>query len=112
MDKLNILWTSDNENTAINMIHMYTTKAKNAGMFKEILVIIWGGANDLIKRSEKVRVAITDMLNQGIDVKACLSCATNIGTVDLLISLGVTLEYMGEPLTEIINDPNQYLLSI
>ena len=112
MDKLNILWTSDNENTAINMIHMYTTTAKKNGFFEDITVIIWGGSNELIKKSPKVREAIVDMINKGINVKACLSCAKNMGTEKIIESLGVKLEYMGEPLTKIIKDNNEYLITI
>lgn len=112
MDKLNILWTSDNENTALNMIHMYSTKAKEKGFFGDVTVIIWGGANDLIKKSPKVREGIIDMLSKGVDVKACLACAKNTGTVEIIGDLGVELDYMGAPLTEIIKDSNQYLITI
>jgi len=112
MDKLNVLWTSDNADTAINMVAMYATNAKIKGFFNDVTVIIWGGANTLIRDNKEVQDAIKDMLKNGVEVKACLACAKNIGTVEILESLGVELDYMGAPLTKIVKDPNQYLLSV
>jgi len=112
MSSLTILWTSDNAHTAINMIAMYSTNALRKGWFKEATVIIWGGSNTLIKENELVQKTIKEMLDSGVVMKACKSCADKMGTTELLESFGVEVEYMGLPLSNILKDEGQYLLSV
>lgn len=110
-EKLNIIWTTDNAETAINMIAMYATFAKKNKQFDEVCVIIWGGSNILIKKDSSIQNAIKEMISAGIIVRGCRSCAENMGTTELLESLGVDVDYMGRPLTAILKE-KEYLLTI
>jgi len=112
MSTLNILWTSDNAETAVNMIAMYSMNAIRKGWFTEATVIVWGGSNTLIKENEKIQKTIVEMIDSGVVVKACKSCADKMGTTGLLESLGVEVYYVGEPLSNILKDEGQYLLSV
>ena len=47
MEKLNILWTTDNKETFFHMLSMYAINAKKRGLWKEINVIIWGASSKL-----------------------------------------------------------------
>ena len=42
MEKLNILWTTDNKDTIYNMLFMYATNSKTHGWWPNVNVIIWG----------------------------------------------------------------------
>jgi hypothetical protein len=112
MSSLNILWTSDNAQTAINMIAMYSTNALRKGWFTEATVIIWGGSNTLIKENKLVQKTVVEMLASGVVVKACKSCADKMETTELLESLGVEVHYVGELLSNILKDDAQHLLSV
>lgn len=110
-EKLNIVWTTDNAETAINMISMYAIFAKQNKQFDEVCVIIWGGSNILIKQNSNIQDLIKEMISLGIIVRGCKSCAENMETTELLESLGVDVDYMGIPLTSILKD-KEYLLTI
>ncbi len=108
-EKLNILWTTDNVNTALNMIAMYATASKKNGWFSEVNIIIWGGSNALIKENTDVQNAIKTMIEAGVTIQACRVCSERIGTVELLEALNVEVDYMGEPLTEILKTEEKLL---
>ena len=98
MEKLNILWTTNKE-TIFNMLAMYAVNAKAKKWWEKVNVIIWGASAQLIGEDEEVQSLITTMLNQGVSVEACKACSDNLGVTDILKKLGVTVKYMGEPLT-------------
>jgi hypothetical protein len=112
MESLTILWTSDNPQTAVDMIEMYGKNAKIKGWFDDVQVIIWGGSNQLIKDNEDAKNAVVRMIEAHITVRACRACSDKLDTTELLESLGVVTEYIGKPFTEIIKDPDQYLITV
>lgn len=111
MNKLNILWTTTNKDTIFKMISMYAINAKKNKWWDEIDVIIWGGSAKLVGEDTQVQTEVLEMLNQGINVKACLACADSFGVTDVFRKLGVTVEYMGEPLTQALKN-NEKILTL
>lgn len=99
MEKLNILWTTTNRDTITNMILMYSTNAKQKGLWDEINVIIWGASAKLLGENTAVQAEVCEMIEKGVHVEACLSCADQFGVSETIKSLGVETKYMGEPLT-------------
>ena len=112
MSALNILWTSDNAETAVHMIALYPMNGLRKGWFKEVEVIIWGGSNTLIQEDEMVQKTIIEMIEAGVALKACKACADKMGTTELLESLGVEVFYVGEHLSNILKDEGQALLPV
>lgn len=102
MEKLNILWTNDNPHTAHTMVFMYATNAKLNNWWDEVDVIIWGPTAKLVAEDEGVQERINLAKKAGVNVVACIACATQFGVVEELQSLGIELKPMGEPLTDII----------
>jgi len=102
MDKLNILWTTDNKDTIFNMLAMYAINSKTKNWWPEVNVIIWGTSVKLVKNDTQVQTEVLEMVNAGVTVEACKDCADNFGATEMLEKLGVTVKYMGLPLTEIL----------
>ncbi len=102
MNKLNILWTSDNLLTAHNMVFMYGINGKKMGWWDEVNIIIWGASAKLAAEDTTIQEKIKLALFNGVEVTACLACAANLGAVDTLKELGVDVKYYGAPLTEIL----------
>lgn len=109
-DKLNILWTTENKNTAKNMIAMYSKASIRVGWWKEVNIIIWGGSSKLIKDDVEMQELVKDMIAKGVHIEACLACAFQFDSVDILKELGVDVRMMGEPLTEYIKS-GEYILT-
>lgn len=111
MDKLNILWTTDNKDTIFNMITMYAINSKYNNWWEEVNVLIWGAATKIAGNDEKVQEAIRNMIKQGVHVEACKACADIYGVAEILEKAGVEVHYTGVALTRYIKS-DQYLITI
>lgn len=100
MDKLNILWTSNDKDTFFNMLSMYSINSKKRGWWKNVNVIIWGVSVKLSGNDTQIQSELMEMLHAGITVEACQDCAENFGVKGTLEKLGVNVQYMGIPMTE------------
>jgi hypothetical protein len=102
MEKLNILWTTDNKDTVFNMLIMYAINSKTQGWWQDVNLIIWGASARLVGNDSQVQSEIIEMINQGIHIEACKDCCDHFGVTEKLIKLGIKVRYMGEPFTEYI----------
>jgi hypothetical protein len=109
MDKLNILWTTDNKDTFSNMLSMYAINSKKRDWWKNVNVIIWGASAKLAGNDSQVQGEILEMINSGVTVEACKNCADNFGVSEKLERLGVIVRYMGLPLTEYLKNGDKIL---
>jgi hypothetical protein len=109
MDKLNILWTTDNKDTVLQMLVMYATNSKLNGWWKEVNLIIWGASAKLVGIDTQVQAEILEMLNHGITIEACKACSDNLGVTEKLTKLGVNVRYMGEVLTNYLKSGEKVL---
>lgn len=109
MDKLNILWTTDNKDTVINMISMYSTNAKKQGWWKEVNVIIWGPSAKLVGEDAEIQNEVRKMLEAGVTIEACRACSDNHGVSEILENLNLDVKYMGEPLTAYLKNDEKML---
>ncbi len=101
MDKLNILWTSNDKDTFQSMISMYSLNSIKSNWWDEVNIIIWGGSSKLAGHDEEIQQDIKMLLEAGVSVEACKACADKFKTTTVLESLGVDVKYMSK-LTGII----------
>jgi len=104
MDKLNILWVNGDAVAAHTMVFMYAINAKTRGWWKDVDVIIWGPSTKLVAEDGGVQERIKLAQQAGVNILACVACATQLGVVEKLKSLNITVKAMGEPLTEILKN--------
>ena len=109
MEKLNILWTSDNKDTFFNMLALYTVNSKKKAWWEEVNVIIWGASAKLVAENEDVQAKVREMKENGVNVEACKVCSDNLGVTDKLIALGIDVKYMGAPLTEYLKSEEKII---
>ena len=109
MDKLNILWTTDNKDTIFNMLMMYALNSKTKGWWKEVNIIIWGASAKLVASDTQVQTEVVEMISQGVKVEACKACCDIYSVSDKLSKLGIEVRYMGESLTEYLKTGEKIL---
>jgi hypothetical protein len=109
MNKINILWTTDNKDTIFNLLSMYAINSKIYDWLKTVNVIIWGASAKLIGIDVQVQAEIIEMSNHGVSIEACKDCCDKFGVTDRLIQLGINVRYMGEPLTDYIKSGERIL---
>lgn len=111
MDKLTILWTTDNEITIRNMVFMYAKNAKIQRWFDEVKIIIWGASSYKLTETEWIQSEIKDLIYAGIEVVACLACSDNLGITPKLKDLGIDIRYVGQELSEVLKT-NEKILTL
>lgn len=109
MNKLNILWTTDNKDTVQHMLVMYAINSKANGWWDEVNIIIWGASARLAGTDAEVQADIKEMLENGITIEACKACTDHFGVSKELLKLGIDVKFMGEPLTEYIKSGDKML---
>ena len=101
-NKIYILWTNADVNTAKHMVMMYATNAKIHNWWDEVTVIIWGATAKLAGENKEVQEKIKEAMAAGVNISACKACAKELGVVKELEEQGIEVKYWGPPLTEII----------
>ncbi len=98
-DQLVIVWTSGDVFVAERMVFMYANAAVTKGFFKQIVLIIWGPSAKLAAENLKLQQQLATMQNDGLLVKACITCAKEYGVEKELKDLGFEVKAMGKILT-------------
>lgn len=99
-DTLLVVWSSGDPDVADKVCFMYTYNAKKWGWFKEVIFVIWGPSAKLLAENEDLQEYIKKMMDEGIDVEACIACANMYGVADDLKELGIDVKGMGTALTK------------
>lgn len=98
--RLAMVWTSGDPDVAHRMALMYSHAAKRAGWYDEVQVIVWGPSQRLLIGDKDLQVKISEMRRDGVVVRACIACANSYGIAQDLADLGLPVEPMGKPLTD------------
>jgi hypothetical protein len=109
MKKLNVLWTTAEQDVAIRMIFIYLMDAKGMGWFDEIDLIIWGPSAKLVAQDKQVQQELDFLMQSGINVIACEGCTQAYKVSDQLRALGINVKFMGEPLTSILHSDEKLI---
>jgi len=109
MERLNILWTTSDRETVINMMSMYSVNALKNGWWDQINIIIWGQSTKLISEDQEIQKEVVKMIESGITMEACKACADKLNASEILSELGVDVKYMGNPLTQYIKGKDKML---
>jgi len=108
MEKLDILWTSNDKDTFKNMIAMYSLNSMKSGWWDAINIIIWGGSTRLSGNDPEVQKELQKLIKSGVTVEACKACADKMKVSATLKELGVEVKYMSK-LTGLIKGDNHLI---
>jgi len=111
-ENLNILWTADNRETALNMVFMYGGNAVIKGWWKHVCLMLWGPTQKLLLADKELKARLDEVAEEGVELLACRTCADNYGIADQLEALGFTVVSTGPILSERLKSPDWRVLSI
>ncbi|GET33816.1 hypothetical protein PbJCM13498_26790 [Prolixibacter bellariivorans] len=103
-DHLAVIWASGDPDVAEKVCLMYTHNAHLQHWFQEVRLVVWGPSAKLLTENDSLQNQIRDMLNNGLTVEACATCASMYGITDQLHQLGIDVRPMGVPLTSYLKD--------
>ena len=99
VDKLVILWTSQDKEVAQKMVFMYAKNSKLRDWWGRVRLIIWGPSAQLIATDVDLQEELEELKLAGVELQACKACADQYGVSQRLADLGVEVIFMGLPLT-------------
>lgn len=95
-----ILWTTDNKETAMNMVLLYGHNAKLKGWMENVSILVWGASQQLVAQDKEIQEKIKLMVEDGVKIVACLKCADNMEITEALNACNIDVFYTGELLTQ------------
>jgi len=107
--KLNILWTNADPQTSELMVLMYAKNVIPKKWWDEAEVIIWGKTAKLVAQDKRIQELVAEAQESGVKFTACQSCADKLCIKQELEKLGIELKFMGQPLTDIIQNGEKLL---
>ncbi len=98
--KLAVVWSSGDPDVAHRVCFMYTHAAKNNKWFDEVNLIVWGPSARLLAADKDLQAKVKSMMEDGVNVQACIVCADSYGVTETLRSFGIEVKGMGKPLSQ------------
>ncbi|NOX15176.1 MAG: DsrE family protein [Epsilonproteobacteria bacterium] len=99
-NEIMIVWSTDNKETAENMVLLYAKNAKLKGWFDEVTLLIWGASQKLLVQDEYFQKLVKEASEAGVKVVACKKCSENLGIENALEACSVELFYTGVLLSD------------
>lgn len=97
-----IIWSSADPEVAHNIALMYGHNALSRGWWKRVRLIVWGPSARLVTEDDSIREKLQIMMQDGVEIWACRACADNYGVADQLESIGLDVRFVGQPVTEML----------
>ncbi len=112
MKKLLVVWKSNNEIDIHNFVIPYLYNAKRHEWFSEVELLIWGASQEKVLEDTIIQQRIKNLVKNEVVVYASQMCANNLGSQELLESLGVKVMFSGVFLSDRLKDPDTEVLTI
>ena len=100
--KLAVVWTSGDPDVAHRVCFMYCHNAKKQKWFDQVVLVVWGPSARLLAGDKDLQAKVKSMMDDGVQVQACVACADSYGVSDRLREMKIEVKGMGAPLTEML----------
>ena len=100
--RLAVIWTSGDPDVAYRVCLMYSHAAKKQKWFDQVVLVVWGPSARLLAGDKDLQAKVKAMMQDGVQVQACVACADSYGVSDRLREMKIEVKGMGPPLTEML----------
>jgi len=100
--RLAVVWSSGDPEVAHRVCFMYCHNAKKQQWFDRVVIIVWGPSARLLAGDKDLQAEVKSMMQDGVQVQACVACADSYGVSERLRGLGIEVKGMGRPLTDLL----------
>ena len=87
--RLAIVWSSGDPEVAHRVCLMYCHNAKKRKWFDQVVLVVWGPSARLLAADKDLQAEVKSMIQDGVQVQACVACADSYGVSDRLRGLGI-----------------------
>jgi hypothetical protein len=102
--RLAVLWTSGDPDVAHRVCLMYSHAAQRQKWFDHVTLIVWGPSARLLAADKDLQAKVKSMMQDGVQIQACVVCADAYGVSERLRELGIEVKGMGPPLTGMLKE--------
>jgi len=99
MDKLLIVWSSNDIEVAKKMVLLYSSVILDRKYWDEAHLMIWGPSAKLLASNQELQEYVKKIMNTGVDVSCCVVCSDDYGVSSKIRELGIDTTHTGERLT-------------
>jgi len=100
--RLAVVWSSGDPDVAHRVCLMYTHAAATQKWFDEVRLVVWGPSARLLAADKDLQAKVKAMMEDGVNVQACIVCADSYGVTEALRGLDIEVKPMGRPLTDML----------
>ena len=104
IDKLVVIWSTNDRETALSNVFMYTRNSKLKGWWGEVRLVVWGPSAKLLAVDKELQDNLISLKEAGVELQACQRCAEMYDVVNELEDLEISVILMGAPLTEMLKE--------
>ncbi len=112
MNKLVVLWKTDNIIDVENLVIPYTHNSIKQKWFNEVVLLIWGASQKLLADNDSLKLDVEAMIHDGVRVIACIGCSDNLGVTNELIKVGIEVKGTGVELSDFLKDDNTKIITV
>ena len=99
-DKVVVFWTSQDREFVLNMLFRYTKNFQLDTTWKKVRLVLWGPSIKLLLSDRELQENLEDLRKIGIEVHACKSKSLFNGVSENLVTLGIEVVSMSDPIAE------------
>ena len=104
INNLLVPWTTENKDTALNMVFMYTYNAKAKGWWKNVSLLVWGASSRLLAGDRQIQAEVRKIADAGIRVFICKKCIEKLDVLKEVEALGYEVFYVGEEFSRLLKE--------
>ena len=109
MNKLLIIWSTEEREVAKKMVLLYGSVILPRGYWDEAHLMVWGPSARLLAEDVELQKMLKTVQDTGAQTTVCIVCSDEYGVTEKLSELGVEAIHTGEFLTEALQSDYKVL---
>jgi hypothetical protein len=104
MDKLLIIWSTDEIEVAKKMVLLYSSVILPRGYWDKAHLMIWGPSAKLLAENIELQDMLSKVKETGVELSCCVVCSDEYAVTEKLASMGIDMTHTGELLTTALKE--------
>ncbi|MDH5465349.1 MAG: DsrE family protein [Thiovulaceae bacterium] len=104
MNKLLVVWSTEEEEVAKKMVLMYCGVALPRGYWDEVHLMVWGPSTRLLAKNSELQEMVHHIEKTGVKLSACSVCSDSYDVSNRLKALNIDVTHTGELLTQALQE--------
>jgi len=104
LNRLLIVWSTEEVEVAKKMILLYGSVILPRGYWDEAHLMVWGPSARVLAENSELQSMLKTVQESGVETSVCVVCSDDYGVTEKLKRVGITPEHTGERLTHALQN--------